>query len=285
MKLGLLPPYRGTSVAESDWVRSFCAMAEEEEIESIWAVEHVVVPTDYGSTYPYDDSGRMPLRGDDPIPDPLEWIAFAAGLTSRVIFGTAILILPEHNPVHLAKRLATIDVLSGGRLRLGIGVGWLREEFDAVGVPFERRGARTDEYVAALRTLWSEDVASFDGEFVRFERVRSRPQPTRPGGVPILVGGHSPAAARRAGRLGDGFYPLGVPAAELGALLDIMRASAADAGRDPDAVEVTTASPRDADEARALADLGVSRFLLSVKPEGGRESVQRYRERVLSALA
>jgi probable F420-dependent oxidoreductase len=226
----------------------------------------------------------MPLSGEDPIPDPLEWIAFGAGATTSLVFGTAILILPEHNPVHLAKRLATIDVLSGGRLLLGIGIGWLREEFDAVGVPYERRGARTDEYIAALRALWSEDVATVDGTFVSFRDVRSRPQPIRAGGVPIVVGGHSPAAARRAGRLGDGFYPLGVAPADLGPLLDVMRAAARAAGRDPDAVEVTTMSPREPEDAKRLADLGVSRFLLSVRPDGVKESIDRYRERVLSAL-
>ena len=275
-----MPPYRDKSVADPDWVRSFCLTAEAEGVESVWAVEHVVVPSEYTSTYPYDGSGRMPLRGEDPIPDPLEWIAFGAGATTSLIFGTAVLILPEHNPVHLAKRLATIDVLSGGRMRLGIGVGWLREEFDAVGVPFAARGARTDEYVAALRTLWRDDVATMDGRFVRFADIRSRPQPVQPGGVPIIVGGHSPAAARRAGRLGDGFYPLGVSASELVDLLEVMREAAAGAGRDPRTIEITVAAPRDPDDARRFEDLGVSRFLLSVKPDGVAEAIGRYRERV-----
>ena len=279
-----MPPYRGGEVADPDWVRGFCAMAEGAGVESVWAVEHVVVPAAYGSTYPYDPSGRMPLRPADPIPDPLDWIAFGAGATTTLEFGTAILILPEHNPVHLAKRLATIDVLSGGRLRLGIGVGWMAEEFDAVGVPFPRRGARTDEYVAALRTLWTSEVASFAGEFVTFDQVTSRPKPVRPDGVPIIVGGHSHAAAARAGRLGDGFYPLGVPADELPALLDVMRDAARTAGRDASRIELTVASPRTVEEARALADLGVGRFLLSVKADGARESIERYRERVLDAL-
>lgn len=288
MKLGVMPPYRGTDVVEPDWVRAFCSALEAEEVESTWAVEHVVVPATYESSYPYDASGRMPLQGGDPVPDPLEWIAFGAGATTRLVFGTAVLILPEHNPVHLAKRLATIDVLSAGRLLLGIGVGWLAEEFRAVGVPFGDRGARADEYVAALRTLWQDDVASFEGRFTSFSGVSSRPRPVRAEGVPVIVGGHSPAAARRAGRLGDGFYPFGIGPEELTELLGVMRAAATDAGRDPDGIEITTTSPRDPDTARRLADLGVSRFVLSARPDADatsvRESVGRYRERVLNNL-
>jgi probable F420-dependent oxidoreductase len=288
MKLGIMPPYRGTDVANPDWVRAFCSVLEAEEVESTWAVEHVVVPAAYHSTYPYDETGRMPLRDGDPIPDPLEWISFGAGATTRLIFGTAVLILPEHNPVHLAKRLATIDVLSGGRVLLGIGVGWLEEEFDAVGVPFADRGARVDEYVAAMRVLWNDDVATFDGRFTAFSEVSSRPRPVRAGGVPIIVGGHSPAAARRAGRLGDGFYPFGIGPTELIDLLAIMRDAATKAGRDPDGIEITTTSPRDAEAARQLADVGVSRFVLSARPDSSaemvRETIGRYRSRVLDAL-
>jgi probable F420-dependent oxidoreductase len=287
VKLGVMPPYFGPNVADPEWVRDLCTGLETDGVESVWAVEHVVMPAEYASEYPYDPTGRAPLTGEDPIPDPLEWIAFAAGATSTLMFGTAILILHEHNPVHLAKRLSTIDVLSRGRMILGIGVGWLEEEFDAVGVPFEDRGARTDEYVLAMRELWARDVAAIDGRFVQFANVRSRPQPAGHT-VPIMVGGHSRAAAKRAGRLGDGFYPLGVSAERLAELLGVMRATAVDAGRDPDAIEITTASPRDADEARALADLGVSRFLLSAKPNTSpddvRAAVGRYQERVMAGL-
>jgi probable F420-dependent oxidoreductase len=285
MKLGVMPPYVGPAVADPEWVRAFCAGMEAEGVESVWAVEHVVMPASYDSTYPYDPSGRVPLTGEDPMPDPLEWIAFGAGATTTLKFGTAILILPEHNPVHLAKRLATIDVLSQSRMMLGIGVGWMREEFDAVGVPFEERGARTDEYIAAMRELWSHDTASYHGRFVNFTEVRSRPRPTN---VPIIVGGHSRAAATRAGRLGDGFYPLGVGPTELKELLAVLQNAATDANRDPGAIEVMTASPRDVDEAKALVALGVQRFLLSARPgqsaDEVRATVGRYQERVLSAL-
>jgi probable F420-dependent oxidoreductase len=174
-----------------------------------------------------------------------------------------MVILPEHHPVELAKRLATIDTLSHGRLLLGIGVGWMREEAEAVGTRFEDRGARTDEYIAVLRELWREPVASFHGRTVAFDRVKCLPKPVQPDGVPILVGGHSPAAARRAGRVGDGFFPLGVGVEELPALLELMAGAARDAGRDPDAIELTTNAPRDQETASRLVDLGVSRFVMS----------------------
>jgi probable F420-dependent oxidoreductase len=282
VKLGILPPYHGSAVGDPAFVRSFCAAVEAEGLESIWTVEHVVVPADYSSRYPYAETGRMPLDGNDPIPDPLEWLAFAAGLTTSVKLGTAILILPEHNPVHLAKRLATIDALSGGRMILGIGVGWMKEESEAVGVPFAERGARTDEYVAALRTLWRDDVATFEGRWVQFTGVRSRPQPVQAHGVPIMVGGHSPASARRAGALGDGFYPLGVDAAELERLLGIMTDAAQAAGRDPSLIEITTGAPSDQETAERFASLGVARFILSARDtaDGVERAVGRFREKV-----
>jgi probable F420-dependent oxidoreductase len=276
VRFGLLPSYRGAAVADPDYVRALAAAAEDGGCDSIWAVEHMVVPADYASRYPYAPGGRMPLSGDDPIPDPLDWLAFVAAMTTRLRLGTCIVILPEHHPIQLAKRLATIDVLSGGRMMLGVGVGWMAEESEAMGVPFADRGARTDEYLDVMRTLWREDVASFHGRFVQFEAVKSAPKPAQVGGVPVIVGGHSPAAARRAGRRGDGFYPLGVGPDELAGLLKLMRAAAQEAGRDADAVEVTVGAPLDLEVAKRLADLGVARFIVSARGgHGDVESVRR----------
>ena len=284
-----MPSYRGAAVATPEYAIGVAQAAEAMGVESMWVAEHVVVPASYESRYPYAADGRMPLSGDDPIPDPLDWLAFVAGATERLVLGTAILILPEHQPVILAKRLATIDVLSRGRLRAGVGVGWLREEAEAVGVPFDERGARTDEFIVAMRALWSDEVASFEGRFVDFRSVKSRPRPTRPGGVPIVVGGHSRAAARRAGRLGDGFYPLGVDPDELAGLLEVMRKEAAASGRDAGTIQVMTHGPTDVEQARRLVDLGVGRFLISARPDDGVEGVRqligRYQERVLAQLS
>ena len=159
----------------------------------------------------------------------------------------------------LAKECATIDVLSEGRLELGVGIGWLEEEFDIIGVPFAERMARTDEYVEALRALWSDDE-TFNGKFTSFKDARSNPKPVQDGGIPIVVGGHTKAAARRAGRLGDGFFP--ARPQDIGVLMDEMQRAAKDAGRDPDAIEVTTGGPPNLDFAKSLADQGVSRIVM-----------------------
>lgn len=212
--------------------------AEAAGFESLWTVEHVVFPDAYESTYPYDASGKMVMAADTNLPDPLVWLTWVAAVTERIHIGTGILILPQRNPVILAKTLATIDALSGGRVELGVGVGWLREEFEALGIPFEGRGKRTEEYIDVLRTLWDGDHAEHHGELVDFSGISVNPKPAR-GRVPIHIGGHTHHAARRAGRLGDGFFPA---KGDLPELVDIMRQSAADAGRDPAAIEVTFGS-------------------------------------------
>ncbi len=205
--------------------------AEAAGFDSIWTVEHVVVPHGYQSRYPYSETGRMGSGLEDfPIPDPLIWLAYIASATRTLKLGTAILILPQRNPVVTAKAVATLDHLAGGRrVLLGIGVGWLAEEFATLGVPFEDRGPRTDEYVAAMRALWSQERASFAGRFVSFRDVFCRPQPAD-GRIPIVVGGDTRAAARRAGRLGDGYFPARGASDEL---LGEMRRAAGEAGRDP----------------------------------------------------
>jgi probable F420-dependent oxidoreductase len=235
--------------------------AEAASFESLWTVEHTIVPAGYASPYPYDPSGKMPGgREDFPLPDPLIWMGFLAAATTRVKFGTGILILPQHNPVHAAKQIATLDHLSRGRVLLGIGVGWLREEFAALGVPFEDRGARTDEYIAALRELWAADKPTYKGRFIAFKAAYCRPQPVSKS-VPIIVGGHSNAAARRAGRLGDGFFPL---ARNPGPLIATARSEAEATGRDPDTLEITVRLPTDLAELDALRRLGVGRVLVPV---------------------
>jgi len=148
---------------------------------------------------------------------------------------TGILIVPERHPAMMAKEVASLDYLSGGRVLLGIGVGWLAEEFAALNVPWERRGERTDEYIEVMRKLWASDRVDHHGEFVNFDQMSSNPKPPN-GTVPIVVGGHSRPAAERAGRLGDGFIPLGGNIPEL---LDIMRQTATDLGRDASSIEIT----------------------------------------------
>jgi len=179
--------------------------AEAAGFDSVLAIDHVVLPQHYESIYPYSANGRMPAANTAPYVDPLIWMAFAAAATSTIKLMTGVIILPQREPLALAKQVATLDFMSGGRIELGIGVGWLKEEFAAIGVPFEKRGKRADEYIGAMRALWASDGASYHGEFVNFDKVNSNPKPVR-GDVPIIVGGHSEAAARRAGRLGQGFF-------------------------------------------------------------------------------
>ncbi|MAJ62183.1 MAG: hypothetical protein CBC48_20940 [bacterium TMED88] len=264
MKFGLMAPYKQGPVEDGAYVQRLAQITEELDFESIWAVDHVVMCPDYESKYPYDPSGRSPFEADVIQPDPLTWLGWAGAATSTLRLGTGILILPLRNPVVLAKTAASLDRLSGGRLLLGIGVGWVAEEAAAVGTDFATRGARTDEAMAAMRALWTEEpTSSFSGETIQFDRVVSRPTPAQPNGVPLIVGGHSAAAARRAGRYGDGFYPLGVFGPALDELLGIMREEARAAKRDPDQIEVTTAAGFDPDMIEALARQGVGRVLVS----------------------
>ncbi len=213
--------------------------AEAAGFESVWTVEHILYPEGYQSQYPYDASGKMPGTSENPIPDPLVWLSYVAASTTSLRLATGISLLPERHPLTYAKEVATLDAMSGGRVELGIGIGWLKEEFEALGIPWERRTARTEEYMEVMRQVWAADDVSFDGEFVSFERITSNPKPAN-GTVPIHIGGHSAAAAERAGRVGDGFFP---GKGDLRELFDICRQTAADAGRDPGAVELTGVHP------------------------------------------
>lgn len=263
--LGLLPPYGLGVASDPAWMTAFAQHADEVGFESLLTVEHVVVPVGYESRYPYSETGRMPLAEDCDLPDPLDLLAFLAARTERIRLGTGILVLPEHHPLQLAKRAATIDRLSGGRLFLGVGVGWLREEVAALGIDPQERGSRTDECIEALRTIWREDTPSFAGRHYAFDAVRSHPKPVQPT-IPILVGGHSPAAARRAGSLGDGFFPLGLSGPALAERWAQVQQAAADAGRDPATVSLTLGGLLGNDDAiSAAVEQGAERVVLSTR--------------------
>lgn len=245
---------------------AFARAAEAAGFESVWTVEHVLVPSGYESSYPYSPTGRMPGREDAPVPDPLIWLAFLAAATTTLRLATGILIAGQRQPAVVAKEVATLDVLSGGRVELGVGVGWLKEEFEALGVPFAERARRTDEAVAAMKALWSEPVASFSGEFTHFENCILSPRPVR-GTIPIHVGGHTEAAARRAGRIGDGFFPAFGSHDQLSHLFGVAREAAENAGRDAHRLEFTTGGngavgERALEEVAQLAQLGVARVIL-----------------------
>jgi len=271
MKFGVVAPVAAGVTADPRWMAAFARHLEACGFESIVAVEHTVLATRYDSIYPYDRSGRVELASDCPVPDPLDLLSFLAGCTDRLGVATGVLVLPNHHPVVLAKRAATVDVLSGGRLRLCVGVGWLREEIEACGTEFHSRGRRADEQLAVLRALWDDRAAgvTHHGEFFQFENVVCSPKPVAGKHLPLHIGGHSKAAARRAGRFGDGFQPLGVTGAQLDALLMLMREEALVAGRDPTDIEVSlghSVAKVDAERAERLAALGADRLVLAMPP-------------------
>lgn len=259
--------------ASRDGAIAVVQAAEAGGITTAWTVEHVVVPSGYRSEYPYDASGKMAGGAEEfDLPDPLIWLTWAAAHTTTLELGTGILIATQRNPLITAKEVATLDVLSGGRVRLGVGVGWLREEFDALGVPFAGRGDRLDEYIDVMRALWTQPKASHHGPLVQFSDCISMPRPVR-GTVPIVVGGHTDAAARRAGLRGDAFFPGSATAEEIARLASIVRDTAEQAGRDGAAIPIYAMAmnkpgsdlDRRIDE---LAGIGVSQVILpTYRPE------------------
>lgn len=238
--------------------------AEARGYDSLWMAEHVVNFDDYAHEYPYADDGAFPAPPDAGLPEPLGGLAFLAGVTETIRLGTGICLLPQRNPVYTAKEVANVDWLSGGRVDFGIGVGWQREEFDAVDVPFERRGARTDDYLGVLKSLWTEDVSSFTGEFYDLRECRMYPKPVQDPHPPIHVGGESEAAMRRVARHGDGWYTFNRTPESLRAALDDLDRILEAEGRSRDDVTVSTCpymqgiSP---EMVEGFAELGVDRVI------------------------
>jgi len=278
MKFGLMYANAGP-FAFPQLTTHLAQTAERVGVESLWTVEHVVIPVGYASTYPYDPSGKIPAPDQMPIPDPLVWLAYVAAVTKKIRLATGIVILPQRHPLYVAKEVATLDVLSNGRVIFGIGVGWLQEEFDALGIPFAERAGRTAEMVRAIRSLWKDEAEPFRGKFHHWKKLESHPKPVQKPGVPIVVGGHTELAARRAARYGDGFFPGVADEEKLIWLLDVMRDECRKLGRDPSTIEITSgrAIP-DADGVKRLQDLGVGRFMVpppAFDPDGITQGLEK----------
>jgi probable F420-dependent oxidoreductase len=272
------------SGARPDVIAAVAGAAEDHGFARLWAGEHVVMVDRPASRYPYAADGRIAVPAAADWLDPLLALGFAAATTTRIELATGVLLLPEHNPVLLAKQTASLDVLCRGRLTLGVGIGWSREEFEALGIPFARRAERAAEYMRAMRTLWRDDVASFDGEFVAFSEVRVNPKPVRERRVPVVLGGNSDAALRRVASWGDGWYGFNLDGVD--AVRDRLTAldrfcdEAGRNRRDLD-VSVALAAPSPDDRA-ALVELGVGELVLV---EGPPENEQAATEWVGSLAA
>ena len=301
MRFGFYLPTRGRT-AEPRAIEAMLAHGEALGFSSVVIADHLVFPVAIHSKYPYTVSGAFPGQGD--ALDQLSLMAFVAGTSRRLRLISSVMILPHRNPVVTAKMLATIDVLSGGRVTAGVGVGWLREEFQALNAPdFDRRGAVSDEYLRIFKTLWTQDPASFRGEFYRFDALRCLPHPVQKPHPPIWIGGHSKAALRRAARLGDGWHPVGATPAvplrppEMRASLDELRRLTEAERRDfaaltisfkaplydpgqavgarADRRPVTGSTQAIADDIGTYAGLGVSELVFDFRAETLTESLDR----------
>jgi probable F420-dependent oxidoreductase len=235
----------------------------------------VFVPRNYESQYPYAEGGKMPGPEDSPIPDPFVALSFAAAITKKIRLATGVLILPQRHPAYVAKEVASLDVMSGGRVTLGIGVGWLQEEFQALGIGFEDRASRTRESVAAMRSLWSAGPSTFDGEFFKWKDVESNPKPVQGADVPIVLGGHTEISAKRAARYGNGYFPGRGNAARMKELLGIMRDECAKVGRSPAEIELTAGMMQAEPDAVARhEEMGFNRILIP-PPAWDRDGLSR----------
>jgi len=243
MKVGIFLPISGRAAAGA--LLEAARSAEALGYDSVWAADRIVTPWEIRTPYPYKEDRVFFVPPDVPFLEPLTCLAYLAGGTTRVALGMSVLVLPYRHPLHWAKIATTIDHLSRGRLILGVGVGWMVEEFEALGAPFRARGAVADEQLEVLRVIWTEERPQFRGRFYRFDPVGFSPKPLQQPRIPIWVGGEAPAAQRRAGRFGDAWFPYFVritpPALRAG--FESVRAAAREAGRDPDAVRLNCCLP------------------------------------------
>ena len=269
MRVGLHALGIGTG-AQPDIIRAVAMAAEAAGFATLWCGEHVVMVDSPSSRYPYSSDGRIAVPADVDWLDPLLALSYAAAVTERIGLATGVLLLPEHNSVLVAKQAASLDVLSRGRFTLGVGIGWSAEEFSALGVPFARRGQRTADYVAAMRAVWAEDVASYHGEFVRFDAVRVYPKPVRGRRLPIVLGGNSDAALSRIAAFGDGWYGFNVPTAAVAERVGVLPRECERRGRHLGELSVAVAlSDGTPAVLPALVQAGVTELVVVAAPPAG----------------
>ncbi len=250
-----------------DAIREAAIHAERLNFSAIWAPEHVVLFDSQSSKYPYDPTGQLPLPKNIDFYDPFITLTYAAAVTKRIRLATGICLVPERNPLLLAKEVASLDRLSGGRFALGVGIGWSADEFRALGVPFERRAKRTREYIELMRKLWTEDKTTYEGEFTKVEGVRSFPKPAVGGKVPVLFGGESEPALKRVASYGNGWMGLGVTPDEARVKIRQLHQFARDYKRNPEELEIIIGpynKPATPDALKPYHDAGVHELALTV---------------------
>lgn len=286
MKLGLIPVNIG--IADPAQMIGLAQLAEQAGFESAWTFEHVIVPLDYKSKYPYNDSGKMGVEPDTPFFDPLIALSAIASATTRLRLGTGVNILSQANPLLLAKQAASLDVISNGRFMLGVGIGWLEEEFRAMGTPFERRGARFDDYVAAMRKVWSGETVEHHSEFLDWTGFQSHPMP-RQDPLPVVIGGSKGRIYQRIARHGNGWFVPGANPQTLTEQLAELKQACDQEGRDFNEIEITCMWPGKGgvEALEKLGAAGVHRAVVPLMALGGNptESIEQLSRDVISKLS
>ncbi len=287
MQIGFFAIGAGPS-ADPEILVETATAAEKAGFYSIWAPEHIVLLDRYASRYPYSQDGKLPLPTQIDLMDPFIALTYAAAHTKKIRLGTGICLLPERHPVTTAKETASLDKLSGGRFVFGVGIGWLQEEFAALGIPWERRAARTREYLQAMKLLWTEEEPEFRGEFVSFPKVRMYPKPVQKPHPPIVFGGESGPALKRVAEVGDGWFGVNVSVEDAQKKGERIRQLAQAAGRDPKKLHLSV-SPGlgvsvDLDMVKRYRDAGMDQVVLGAVPRDPRQiraEVERLAEKIV----
>ncbi len=267
MKFGLIPVNIG--VESTEQMVGLAQLAEGAGYESVWTFEHVMVPIDYQSKYPYDKSGKMGGPPETKFIDPMIALTVVAANTKSIRLGTGVNILSQVNPLYMAKQTASLDMISDGRFMLGVGIGWLREEFDALGVPFEKRGARFDDYITAMRKVWSGEVVEHESEFLSWHGFKSFPLPIQ-NPMPIVIGGIKGKIHERIAKYGNGWFAPTTDVQELSDHLQKIKVCCEEAGRAVSEIEITCMWPGigGKDAVKALEDVGVHRLVVPLMALG-----------------
>ena len=262
MKIGILAGF--SAATPPDLIADFGREAEQRGIHSLWVPEHVVFFREYASRYPYSVDGRIPGEPDGVL-EPLTALTYLAAHTERIRLGTGICLVPQRSPVYTASQVANVDYLSGGRVDFGVGVGWCSEEFEALGISFERRGARTRECLAVMKTLWCDEVSSFSGEFYTLPECLQNPKPVQKPHPPVFFGGESKAALRRVADIGQGWFGFNLGPEDLPQHLKLLDEELARAGRSRSDVQIYVSPytrPLDRGVVNAYRDQGVEQLIV-----------------------